>query len=321
MTSSPAVTVAPAVPARARRGRRRRERLRTFSRRDVVVLSVMLGIPTLLLLALVWGPALASIGLSTTSWNGIGSLHGSDVVGVENYRNIVSNYPSFGPALRHNVIWLAFFAFISTPIGLLLAVLIDRNLKGSRLYQTAIFMPVVLSLALIGFIWQLIYSQDQGLINGLLGRTAPGQGIDFLGTSGLNLGAIMVAASWRHVGYVMILYLAGLKSLDPALREAAALDGAGEVATFRLVVFPALRPINIVVLVITVIESLRAFDIVYIVNKGTNGLELLSVLVTRNILGEASRIGFGSALAVILLSISLVPITAFLVQTFRGEQR
>ncbi len=281
----------------------------------------MLGLPTLLLLTLVWGPALASIGLSTTNWNGIGALGGKNYIGVENYRNIVGNYPSFGPALRHNLIWLAFFAVVATPIGLVLAVLIDRNLKGSRFYQTAIFLPVVLSLALIGFIWQLVYSQDQGLINGVLGRTAPGEGIDFLGQPGLNLAAILVAASWRHIGYVMILYLAGLKSLDPALREAAALDGAGEISTFRLVVFPALRPINVVVLVITVIESLRAFDIVYIINKGTNGLELLSVLITRNILGEASRIGFGSGLAVILLLISLVPITAFLVQTFRAERR
>ncbi len=281
----------------------------------------MLGLPTLLLLTLVWGPALASIGLSTTNWNGIGALGGKNYIGVENYRNIVGNYPSFGPALRHNLIWLAFFAVVATPVGLVLAVLIDRNLKGSRFYQTAIFLPVVLSLALIGFIWQLVYSQDQGLINGVLGRTAPGEGIDFLGQPGLNLAAILVAASWRHIGYVMILYLAGLKSLDPALREAAALDGAGEISTFRLVVFPALRPINVVVLVITVIESLRAFDIVYIINKGTNGLELLSVLITRNILGEASRIGFGSGLAVILLLISLVPITAFLVQTFRAERR
>ena len=77
----------------------------------------------------------------------------------------------------------------------------------------------------------------------------------------------------------MILYLAGLKAIDPALREAAAIDGAGEWHAFRTVVFPALRPINIVIIVVTVIEALRAFDIVYIVNKGRNGLELLSILV------------------------------------------
>lgn len=80
-----------------------------------------------------------------------------------------------------------------------------------------------------------------------------------------------------------------------------------------------MRPINIVVLVVTMIESLRAFDLVYITNKGTNGLELLSVLVTQNIVGETQRIGFGSALGVVLLLISLIPIVAFLRQAFRSE--
>ena len=77
-----------------------------------------------------------------------------------------------------------------------------------------------------------------------------------------------MAASWRHVGYVMILYLAGLKAFDPSLREAAQIDGANERQTFFHVVFPVMKPINIVVVVITVIESLRAFDIVYVINKG-----------------------------------------------------
>ena len=119
---------------------------------------------------------------------------------------------------------------------------------------------------------------------------------------------------------MMIIYLAGLKAVDPSLREAAAIDGAGEWHAFRTVVFPALKPINIVVAVITVIEALRAFDIVYVINHGRNGLELLSVLVTDNIIGEASRIGFGSAIAVILLTISLVPITIFVANAF-GEKR
>ena len=84
-------------------------------------------------------------------------------------------------------------------------------------------------------------------------------------------------------------------------------------------VFPALQPINVVILVVTVIEALRAFDLVFVINKGRNGLELLSVLVTNNIIGEASRIGFGSALAVILLVISLVFIFVYLLQTFRKD--
>jgi multiple sugar transport system permease protein len=179
----------------------------------------------------------------------------------------------------------------------------------------------VLSLAIVGFIWQLIYSPEQGLLNNLLGRTSQANLIDWLGDPSINLWAVLVAASWRHIGYIMILYLAGLKSVDPTLREAAAIDGASEVQTFFHVVFPVLKPINIVILVVTVIEALRAFDIVYVINKGTNGLELLSVLVTNNIIGEASRIGFGSALAVILLVISLGFIVLYLVQTFRKEMR
>src|SRR5438132_715960 len=94
----------------------------------------------------------------------------------------------------------------------------------------------------------------------------------------------------------------------------------GLLLAFRTVVFPALRPINIVILVVTVIEALRAFDIVYIINQGRNGLELLSVLVTDNIIGEASRIGYGSAIAVILIVISIVPIVVFVWNSFQEKQ-
>ncbi len=117
----------------------------------------------------------------------------------------------------------------------------------------------------------------------------------------------------------MVLYLAGLKSVDPALREAAAIDGANERQAFFRVVFPVMRPINIVVLVITVIESLRAFDLAFIINKGLNGLELLSTLVTNNIIGETSRVGFGSAIAVVLLVIAVGPIIFYLVRALREE--
>jgi multiple sugar transport system permease protein/raffinose/stachyose/melibiose transport system permease protein len=125
-----------------------------------------------------------------------------------------------------------------------------------------------------------------------------------------------VATTWRHAGYIMVLYLAGLKGVDPTLREAAAIDGANGRQTFFRVVFPAMRPINIVIVVITIIEALRAFDIVYVINRGTNGLELLSVLVIQNLTGEGQVIGVGSALAVILLVVSLVPIVYYLVRTF-----
>lgn len=298
------------IPRRA--GRRR---LRRFTRRDVVVLGVLLGIPILLDIVIVWGPTLASIGLSFTSWDGVGDIHW---IGGDNYKNMAENYPVFWPAVRHNVLWLLFLGLIATPFGLFLAVLIDRGVRFSRFYQSTIYMPVVLSLAIVGFIAQLILGTDQGVVNTILNNHD--DPIDWLGDSHLNLWMMMIAASWRHTGYVMILYLAGLKSVDPQLKEAAAIDGANERQTFFRVVFPTLRPVNVIVGVITVIEALRAFDIVYAVNKGRNGLELLSVLITDNIIGEASRIGFGSAIAVVLLTVSLGFIVTFLVQELRGAR-
>jgi multiple sugar transport system permease protein len=303
------VETTPAAAKRPRGGGSRR-----FSVRDRRVLILMAGLPAILHIGLVWVPALLSVVLSFTRWNGIGGLATIEPVGIENYEQIVTIYPPFWPAVQNNLLWLAVFLLIASPLGLLLAVLLDKEIRGSRFYQSALYLPVVLSLALVGFIWQLIYSADQGLINNLFGSE-----VDWFGNDKVNIYAVLVAAGWRHVGYIMVLYLAGLKGVDMSLREAAKMDGASEVQTFRSVVFPALRPVNVVVLVVTVIESLRAFDLVYIINRGRNGLELLSVLVTNNIIGEASRIGFGSAIAVILLVISMASILVYLVQTFRNE--
>lgn len=301
--------------------RRRRRGVRMLSRRDVVVLTLMIGVPLLLDFAFIWFPALASVLLSFTRWSGVGGLSAIQWVGTQNYSFAFTTYTPFWPAVQHNIIWLVVFIVIASPLGMLFAVLLDRNLRGSRIYQSIIFLPVMLSLALVGIIWQLIYSPNYGLINNLIGRASQTNLIDWLGNPRLNLWAVLVEATWRQAGYVMVLYLAGLKAVDPGLREAAKVDGANAWQTFWRVVFPVMRPINVVILVVTVIESLRAFDLVYITNGGTNGLELLSVLVTQNIVGQFSRIGFGSALGVVLLVISLVPIITFLVQQVRREER
>ena len=245
----------------------------------------------------------------------------SDFIGLKNYESLLTAYPFFWPALQHNLIWLAFLMFIATPLGMFMAVLLDRELRGTRVYQTVFYLPVVLSLAVIGIIWSLQYAPEQGFINNVLGRTGNDNLIDWLGNPSLNLWAALVATSWRHVGYIMVIYLAGLKSVDPALREAAKVDGANERQTFFRVVFPVMAPINVVIVVITVIEALRAFDIVYIINRGKNGLELLSTLITNNGISESNRVGFASSIAVVLLLISLVPIIAFLTRTMREQRR
>jgi multiple sugar transport system permease protein len=310
-----------AVSTNAAGAPRRRRRFSILTRQDKLVLGLAVGIPAFIHIFLVWVPTISSIFLSFTSWNGIGGLERIKFVGIDNYVNMFTRYPPFWPALQHNLVWLLTFLFIATPIGIFFAVLLDKNIRGTRIYQSAIYLPVVLSLAIVGFIWQLQYAPEEGVLNNVIHNFFPNMGtISWLGDKNINLAAVLVAASWRHIGYIMVLYLAGLKSVDPSLREAAAIDGASERQTFFRVVLPVLKPINVVILVITIIESLRAFDIVYVINKGQNGLELLSVLITQNIAGESSRVGFGSALAVILLLISVGPIIVFLTRTFEAPE-
>ena len=310
------VLSAVAAPADVTAPRKRSRRIRRLSGPDRLVLGLMVGVPTLIQAVLLWIPTLLSVGLSFTRWDGL-DLTNIRRAGLSNYAYAVQDYPPFWPAIWHNVIWLTFLALVATPIGLLFAVLLDQKIRGSRLYQSIFFAPVMLSMVMVGIIWQLVYARNEGLLNNLLGTAGTPGAIDWFGDSSINLWSALVATAWRHAGYIMVLYLAGLKGIDPSLREAAAIDGANARQTFFRVVFPAMRPINIVIVVITIIEALRAFDIVYVINHGTNGLELLSVLVIQNLVGEGQVIGVGSALAVILLVVSLVPIVFYLVRTFR----
>ena len=168
------------------------------------------------------------------------------------------------------------------------------------LYQSAFYLPVVLSLAVIGFIWQLHVHLAGVHQQGPRGDR-PGNPIDWLGNPSLNMWAVLVAASWRHVGYVMVLYLAGLKSVDPTLREAAKVDGANAA--------PDLHPGRLPGHAADQHRDRRrhrdrvAPRVRHRLHHqpGKNGLELLSVLITNNSIGEASLLGFGSAIAVVLL--------------------
>ncbi len=276
----------------------------------------MVAVPTFFHVMLVWVPTLASIFFSFTDWNGF-RLSDINLVGLTNYRQIFGAFSrDFYQALLNNAVLLVFLFLGPTVFGMFLAYLLDKNLKGSRVYQSVFYMPVVLSLAVVGFMWQsVIYSTENGLATQLFG--SGNSGINWLGNQDYlisfsqNLGvsknfiAILVAIAWRHAGYIMVLYLAGMKSVDMSLRESSALDGCNEWQAFRHVIFPTLKPINVVVAVITVIEALRAFDIIYVLNT-PGRTQVLSILTTNNLLGEGGgNVGRGSAYAVILFALCL----------------
>jgi len=286
-----------------------------FKGRDRTVFLLMVGVPTALHVLLVWVPTLASIILSFSDWNGI-RFSEIEWVGFLNYEQILTVFKlDFWQAVINNTVLLVFLFIGPTLFGMFLAYLLDKNIRGSRFYQSVFYTPVVLSLAVVGFMWQsVIYSTDNGLATQLFGGGEP---VDWLGNQSFlipigdsygvskNFIAILVAIAWRHTGYIMVLYLAGLKSVDGSLREAAGLDGCSEWQAFRYVIFPTLKPINVVVAVITVIEALRAFDIIYVLNTPRK-TEVLSILTTNNLLGEGGgNVGRGSAYATILFLLCL----------------
>ena len=185
-------------------GGRRKRSGRRVSRRDILVILAMLAIPVLADVAFIWGPALVSVALSLFQWSGIGGLHARSCIpgglfpdngcftGWQNYHQAATNYPPFWPAVRHNLIWLGVFVCFATPLGMFFAVLIDSGLRGSRVYQTVLFLPVMLSLALIGIIWELFYSPNYGLINVVTGHNNNANQIECHGDPNINFCSFLV---------------------------------------------------------------------------------------------------------------------------------
>jgi len=252
-------------------------------------------------------------------------------VGLKNYHQIFTVFhKNFYQALINNTVLMIFLFIFPTALGIVLAYLLDKDLRGTRIYQAVFFTPVVLSLAVVGFMWKsVIYSPDHGLATQLL---AGGASHDWLGNQSFlipfgdqygvsrNFVAILVAIAWRHTGYIMVLYLAGLKAVDPSLREASLLDGSNEWQTFRHVIFPSLKPVNVVVVVITVIEALRAFDIIYVLDIPRK-TEVLSILTTNNLLGEGGgNVGRGSAYATILFILCFGFVIWYVTNHYRNTQ-
>ena len=293
-------------------------RRRAFTKGDRFTLSMFVGVPTFLHVVWVWIPAIATICLSFTYWNGVNI---SDIkwAGLANYDTIFTASPQFYAALRNNFYWLMWFTFLATPLGILLAYQVDRKIRGHKIYESVYYIPVVLSLAVIGIIWRFMLG-PAGLVQVLLGHPGIEDAIPIFGNYSINTYVILSIASWRHIGYIMLLYLAGLKSVDPSLREAAAIDGATEWQTFRKIVFPAMKPVNTIVIVITVIESLRAFDLIYIIYGTSTGWPILGMLVFTNIYGQAASM-LGAAFAVILFLLSITPIVFYLKTVFSDENR
>ncbi|HEX3782838.1 MAG TPA: sugar ABC transporter permease [Pseudonocardiaceae bacterium] len=262
----------------------------------------------------VFWPAIQGFYLSFTDWDGISAPRN---IGFGNYVQMFSD-PVFGKALLDTVIWLVLFGGISTVGGLGMAMLLQRERRGVGFYRSALFTPVVFSLVATSLIWQGMYEPD-GLLNKILG----GIGLSswehsWLADPHTALYAVIIPALWREIGYVMVLFLAGLKGIDPVLYEAAKMDGAGALQRFTSITLPSLRSVNSVVLSVIVIDSLRSFDVVWALTRGGpfHSSELLSTYMYSEAF-QTLHLGYASALATVIFVLALGVIITYLVRAFR----
>ncbi|WP_436531918.1 carbohydrate ABC transporter permease [Actinoplanes sp. HUAS TT8] len=280
------------------------------------IVWLFLLIPAAAEVGMVFWPAVNSFYLSLTEWNGLGAAR---PVGLQNFRDLFSDDVFLG-ALKNNVIWAVGFGGLSVLGGLALAVALNRPRRGVGLYRSAIYLPMVFSLAVTGLFWRVQYQPD-GTINTLLGAVGlHSLEKQWLADPDTALYAVLIAAVWRQVGYVMVLYLAGLKGTDPLLDDAAAVDGAGPWQRFRFVTWPQLRGVNTVVFAVTVIDSLRTFDIVWAMTQGGpyHSSELLSTYMFQQGF-TFLNLGYASAIAVVIFALALVFIITYLVRATKEE--
>ncbi|MFF4960342.1 carbohydrate ABC transporter permease [Streptomyces sp. NPDC001222] len=288
-------------------------RARARHRTPPLVIAFVL-IPLLAEAVWVFWPALQGFYLALTNWDGVSA---PTFVGLGNFREMAHD-DVFRSATIHTVLWLVLFGGLSAVLGLAAALLLQQERRGVGLYRAALFLPVVFSLVATALVWQAIYQPD-GVLNQVLASIGLGSlRHAWLADQDTALYAVIVPALWRQIGYVMVLYLAGLKGIDPALYEAAKVDGAGRLQRFRHVTLPQLRSVNAVVLSVIVIDSLRSFDVVWSLTRGGpyHSSELLSTYMYSTAF-QSLRLGYGSALAVVIFLLAFGVIASYLVRAFR----
>ena len=282
------------------------------------VVAAFILVPFLVEAAVVFAPAIQGVLLSFTEWRGIGS---PKAVGLQNFRELVDD-PIFRTGFTNTVRWLVAFGGLSGLLGLSLALLLRTERRGVAVYRSLIFLPVIFSLVVTALVWRVLYAPE-GLFNNALQAIGLGSwGHIWLAEPDTVLYALVVASLWRSSGYIMVLYLAGLKSIDPSLTEAARVDGANRWTLLRHITMPQLRGVNSVVLSVIVIDALRSFDIVYALTKGGpyNSSQLLSTFMFQTAFATG-RLGYASAIAVVIFLLAVGFIVLYLIRALREEAR
>jgi raffinose/stachyose/melibiose transport system permease protein len=248
-----------------------------------------------------------------TDWTGLGDFK---VVGFENFVRVFED-PALLGSVRNTLLLAAGFVVVTNILGLLFALAVNRTLKTRFVLRALIFMPVVLSSVAVSFIWKFIFAYD-GPLNQFLqavGLSALRQ--DWLANPSLALWCILAVMVWQGIGFVMVIYLAGLATVPIELEEAAALDGAGMWQIFRNIVLPSIQPSVAIATVLTLIQGLSVFDQVLTLTGGGPGeatQTLASQVYSQTFIYGAFGLGAATALVLFVFILILALIQQFIVR-------
>jgi multiple sugar transport system permease protein len=281
--------------------RRRRSRLR----KGDVFWAYVLILPTVIGLGVfsIW-PTFQTFYFSFTEW---GSFGGNEWTGLDNYVQVFRD-PQLGQAFLNTIVFSA-ITLVSIPVAIVLAAMLNRRgMRGVSVYRTLYFLPVVTLPAAVALVWKLLYNGDYGIINWLLSLVGI-TGAFWLSDPSTAIVAVSLVSVWSSIGYNMVLFLAGLQSIPAEMYEAAQIDGAGPVRQFFSVTLPLLTPTTFFVSIITVINALQAFDLVYLM-VGRNNPAIESTKTVVYLFYEKGIIqndgGYAAAIAFVLLAVILV---------------
>jgi multiple sugar transport system permease protein len=274
--------------------------------------------PALLMFGVyVIAPIFQSIAISFYDWDGMGV---AKYIGFANYVELWSD-PDFITALKNNVIWLVGF-LLAVPIGLGLALYLNQSVFGIRAVKSMFFFPFVISQVVIGLVFSWFYNPTNGLFTHVLQFFGAGDVAVLSDETWVTYG-IVAAGLYPQIAYCMILYLTGLNNLRPDLIEAARLEGAKGWQLLWHVVLPQLRPATFIAVVVTVIGSLRSFDMISIMTSGGpyGSSRVLAYYMYEQALSEYGyRMGYGTAIATVLFLVMLVYITFVLTRIYQQEK-
>lgn len=283
--------------------------------------AIVLLAPSVLLLGVfLLYPLFGSFRLSLLDWNGLGS--GARYVGLGNWVHLAHD-PVFWKALRNNAVLAVFSVLIQLPIALVLAVLLDKAGKRSKVLKLLYFLPLLMSSVAIGVLFKNVYDPNFGPLNvGLRAIGLDSLAQDWIGDPRFALASTIAVICWQNIPFYMILFLAGLSSFPTELGEAARLDGASEATIFWRIKLPHLQGTIRTAGLLAVLGSLRYFDLVFVMTGGgpEHASELMATYMYNKVF-SSFQLGYGSTIASAMFLIVALVAAAAMRATQRYSQK